>query len=140
MPSHVNFYFWVCFSLCLFWGFVCLIWPHQDLSSPTRIEPGPLQWRNTSWTTGLPGNSHHMNSFKRTFELQSYIIVSKHWSWSKSAKFWILKLHHWGQIANLVNPGGRACSYTNAAAILCTILCPHSPSSCPLNTPSSLSH
>ena len=40
-----------------FWGQGVV--PHNlwDLSSPIRLNPGPLQWKCGALTTGLPGNS-----------------------------------------------------------------------------------
>lgn len=37
--------------------------PHslQDLSSPSRIESGPPQWKHWVLTSGLPGNSLHLS-------------------------------------------------------------------------------
>lgn len=55
--------FWSILDVFHLFFFFCLVTPRslQDLSSPSRVESGPPQWKHWVLTSGLPGNSLHLS-------------------------------------------------------------------------------
>ena len=75
-----TFYFYFLIKKNFFWLHCTALW---DLSSPTSIERGPLQWKHRVLTTEPPGNSLLLLFYSQSFHEDHFLLLQ----WKNIALF-----------------------------------------------------